>query len=385
MAPMSVICTMRRSWMARSSACSCPSGIGNVRVIDFTIEPRIAAGCTRPSSRDDHDPQVLGAEQPLAAVEDLLEDRCRVGDRAADHLQHLGGGSLLLQRFLRFVEQPHVLDRDHGLVGKGLQQRELLVAERAGASRHTPIEPTTCAFAQHRHGEVGTVARAARLVLQGVVRIVERRRESGPVRCSRMARARIEPRPASSGRRCASPAWLRSTRHETLPCAPAGRRSATTAPMFALHRVIARSAIASNTGCTSVGDSLMTRSTSAVAVWRSSASFVSLNSRAFWIAMTAWSAKVLSSASSASENGRGGRQHDIDGANAAAFPRHRRVRDREVADSARRPRGCTQAGPRADSTLERCSTEPCRIAMSLIVPASGRGNACSTSSANPPR
>ena len=48
-----------------------------------------------------------------------------------------------------------------------------------------------------------------------------------------------------------------------------------------------------NTGCTSVGESLITRSTSAVAVWRSSACCVSLNSRAFWIAITAWSAKVL--------------------------------------------------------------------------------------------
>ncbi len=68
----------------------------------------------------------------------------------------------------------------------------------------------------------------------------------------------------------------------------------------------ARSATASSTGCTSVGDSLITRSTSAVAVWRSSASLVSLNRRAFWIAMTAWSANVLSSASSFAVNGEGG-------------------------------------------------------------------------------
>jgi hypothetical protein len=52
----------------------------------------------------------------------------------------------------------------------------------------------------------------------------------------------------------------------------------------------------SNTGCTSVGDSLITARISAVAVCLSSASFVSRNSRAFWIAITAWSAKVLKSA-----------------------------------------------------------------------------------------
>jgi hypothetical protein len=61
-------------------------------------------------------------------------------------------------------------------------------------------------------------------------------------------------------------------------------------------------AIASSTGCTSVGEPLITRRISLVAVCRSSASWVSLNKRAFSIAMTAWSAKVCSSATSLSEN-----------------------------------------------------------------------------------
>ena len=54
--------------------------------------------------------------------------------------------------------------------------------------------------------------------------------------------------------------------------------------------------MASNTGCTSVSELLMTFRISAVAVCCSSASFVSLNSRTFSIAITAWSAKVCSSA-----------------------------------------------------------------------------------------
>jgi hypothetical protein len=44
-----------------------------------------------------------------------------------------------------------------------------------------------------------------------------------------------------------------------------------------------------------VGEPLMIWSMFAVAVCRSSASFVSLKSRVFSMAMTAWSAKVLSS------------------------------------------------------------------------------------------
>ena len=58
------------------------------------------------------------------------------------------------------------------------------------------------------------------------------------------------------------------------------------------------SRILSNTGAASATELLITCSTSAVAVCCSSASLVSLNSRAFWIAITAWSAKVCSSASS---------------------------------------------------------------------------------------
>ena len=55
------------------------------------------------------------------------------------------------------------------------------------------------------------------------------------------------------------------------------------------------SRIFSNTGVASAIEALTTCSTSAVAVWRSSASFVSLNRRTFSIAITAWSAKVCSS------------------------------------------------------------------------------------------
>ena len=49
----------------------------------------------------------------------------------------------------------------------------------------------------------------------------------------------------------------------------------------------------------------MTLRMSAVAVCRSKASFVSLNSRAFSIAMTAWSAKVRSNSTWCGENGPG--------------------------------------------------------------------------------
>jgi len=65
-------------------------------------------------------------------------------------------------------------------------------------------------------------------------------------------------------------------------------------PAFsAAHRVVAAAAMASNTGCTSVGELEITRRISAVAVCCSSASFVSLNNRTFSMAITAWSANVV--------------------------------------------------------------------------------------------
>jgi hypothetical protein len=54
--------------------------------------------------------------------------------RAANDLEYLGGGCLLLKRFAQLVEQPRVLDGDHGLIGKGLEQSDLSLREELGLS-----------------------------------------------------------------------------------------------------------------------------------------------------------------------------------------------------------------------------------------------------------
>jgi len=85
-----------------------------------------------------------GTAQPYGALGDGLEDRLHVGRRAADHAEDLGGRRLLLQGLghlgmslrerlvllLQLGEQAHVLDRDDRLVGKGLDERNLLVRKR---------------------------------------------------------------------------------------------------------------------------------------------------------------------------------------------------------------------------------------------------------------
>ena len=71
----------------------------------------------------DHEfqPESLVRKQALRALHDGVEHRLIGGRRTADHAQHFSRGGLLLERFLGLVDQAHVLDGDHGLVGEGLQ------------------------------------------------------------------------------------------------------------------------------------------------------------------------------------------------------------------------------------------------------------------------
>ena len=102
-------------------------------------------------------------------------------------------------------------------------------------------------------------------------------------------RARIAS--ASASPSCArASSVMRITAMSTQPCSSISARP----NACAVNRCSHRSMIFSNTGVASDIEWLMTPSTSAAAVWNSSASRVSLNKRTFSIAITAWSAKVRS-------------------------------------------------------------------------------------------
>ena len=85
------------------------------------------------------DGRVERLAQASGALRHGVEHGLDVGRRARDDAQDLAGRGLLLQGLgevvvarLQLREQPHVLDRDDGLVGEGLQQLDLLVGERPG-------------------------------------------------------------------------------------------------------------------------------------------------------------------------------------------------------------------------------------------------------------
>ena len=222
----SAMCTARALadretlWSSRSS------GFGNVRR-DRLDAPRRAnaPACSRPSSLDQEDAELLAGEQLLAAVEDLVEHRRGVGDRAADHLQHLGGRGLLLERLLGLVEQARVLDRDHRLVGEGLQQRDLLVGERARArAANDGDRADRRALAQHRHDQSSAAAASAAAARQPCVRSVglARRRSATTLALAGSPAPRMSPRRRGKGTTLAN--VLRRRRRRSAMRRPDARR-----------------------------------------------------------------------------------------------------------------------------------------------------------------
>ena len=93
------------------------------------------------------------------------EHRLQLAGRTADDLEHLGGRGLLLQRLgeivgalAQLVEQPRVLDGDHGLRGEVLDQLDLLVGERAYLLTIDDEGAYQRDFLEHRHGDERTRA-----------------------------------------------------------------------------------------------------------------------------------------------------------------------------------------------------------------------------------
>ena len=60
-----------------------------------------------------------------------VEHRREIAGRGVDDLQHLGGRGLLLQRLARLSQEPRVFHCDDRLRREVLQQRYLLISERA--------------------------------------------------------------------------------------------------------------------------------------------------------------------------------------------------------------------------------------------------------------
>ena len=111
---------------------------------------------------EDGDNADLCVTQLLRTLSDEIEDRHCVGRRSTYYVQHVSSRGLPLQRLLRLVEQPHVLDGDHGLIGEGLQQGNLFVAERMYFGAAEQNRSDALALAQQGNTQISASAGAAR-------------------------------------------------------------------------------------------------------------------------------------------------------------------------------------------------------------------------------
>jgi hypothetical protein len=96
--------------------------------------------------------------EPQGAPYYGVEHRLNVGGGARDDTQDLGRCRLLLQRLgqvtvtdLELLEEPHVLEGDDRLVGKGLEQLDLLVAEGRGLQAPGVENTDKLAVTEHGH------------------------------------------------------------------------------------------------------------------------------------------------------------------------------------------------------------------------------------------
>src|SRR5262245_16088956 len=80
------------------------------------------------------DSRVIGAANFCGVFSHNIQNRLKVRRRAGDDAQDLARRSLLLQRFLEFLEKPHVLNSDDRLVGEGFKELDLRSGK--GANLH---------------------------------------------------------------------------------------------------------------------------------------------------------------------------------------------------------------------------------------------------------
>src|SRR5262249_43134058 len=124
------------------------------------IIARVLSGWTQ-------DQRLIRLAQPCCRLDQCVEHCRQVEGRAADHLEHVGGGSLLLQRLAQLVEQPRVLDGDNGLRSEVGDQLDLFVRKRTDLLSVDGNRADQLVLLEHRRDEKGTGAASIRKLNEG--------------------------------------------------------------------------------------------------------------------------------------------------------------------------------------------------------------------------
>src|SRR5262249_17731044 len=253
--------------------------------------------------------------QPRGRLDQRVEHRLQIEGRAADDLEHVGGGSLLLQRFAQLIKQPRVLDGDDGLGSEIGYQLDLLLAEWLHLPAIDADRTDQLVFFEHRDGDESSgagrfeegsdaprIAVVGRLGLNiGNLSRLLRCHQASEGRAGYGAYERVAGRMSGLRRRSSMYAAGALCCAAMRKASPSQRSSV---PNVAPHRRVAFDSAVANTGCRLPGELEMTLRTSDVAVCCCSDSRSSLRSRAFSIAMTAWAAKFVTSSICFWVNGR---------------------------------------------------------------------------------
>src|SRR5262249_33701171 len=100
---------------------------------------------------------VINTTNLCRALNDRIEHRLHIRRRAADDAEYLRRCRLMFQRlaqfriaFLDLLEQSHVFNCDHRLVGKSLQQCDLLFSKRTDLHPMNRDRADRRAFSEHR-------------------------------------------------------------------------------------------------------------------------------------------------------------------------------------------------------------------------------------------
>ena len=66
---------------------------------------------------------------------------------------------------MHLVEQAHILNCDHGLIGESLQQRDLALGQRSDIGTRNRNRPDWIAFVQQRHRHNASISHRSREIL----------------------------------------------------------------------------------------------------------------------------------------------------------------------------------------------------------------------------
>ena len=171
--------------LKRASSRDAAAFEGNVMSLQIVPEPRVRFGGVTEAGRKAkkvalalEQPCMIGVTEPCRGFDQCIEHRLQIERRTADDLEHICGRGLLLQKFrqvfrarLHFIEQPHVFDGDHGLIGEGGYEFDLLVCKRRNIRPTERNHPNRCALTQQGYAEHCTKATAFDGFTPGVFRI----------------------------------------------------------------------------------------------------------------------------------------------------------------------------------------------------------------------